>query len=105
MPTNAIHGFWSERGTGLKCLRTHRLIDSFSSIKGKQHRNWLHTPLEAAAVAMVTEGPQCIPAALNHLYVDTMYNSPETKIAMEMIRLADKPTPPEKVGCYVRDRS
>jgi len=105
MPSNPSHSFWSERATGMKCEKTHRLIDSFSAVKGKKHRNWLHTPLEATAVAMVSEGPQCIAAALNHLYVDNLYNKPETKIAMEMIRLAQKPTSkPERAGCYVRDR-
>ena len=107
MPNNPVHSWWSERATGMKCEKTHRLIDSFSSIKGKQHRQWLHTPIEAATVALVSEGPECIPAALNHLYIDQLYNTPQTKIAMEMIRLSQKPSkeaPDTQNGCWIQDK-
>ena len=43
-------------------------------------------------VADVAEGPQCRAAALNHLMIDRLYTKPESKIFMEMMRLAEKPT-------------
>lgn len=76
---------------GLECERTHRLIDSYSAILGKKHRDFFHDPISAMIVADISEGHQCRRAALNHLTVDKLYNNPETKLIMEMIRLAEKP--------------
>lgn len=111
MPLNEIHKFWSQRQTGHQCERTHRLIDSFSAIKAKSHRQWLHDPLSAATVAMTAEGSQCVAAALNHILIDKLYDQPESKIVLEMTRLAEKPTREEKTpyrnsrrGCYVKKR-
>ena len=114
MPSNDVHTFFSERVTGLRCQRTHRIMDSFSSVKGKQHRQWFHTPTEAAAVARVVEGAHCVPAALNHLYVDKMYAEPSSKIVLEMLRLAEKAPPepaphtpqfPKRNGCIVKPKA
>jgi len=69
-------------------------MDSYSSTKGQKHRQWLHGPLTAAVAAEIADGPHCIPASQNHLFVDRLYDNPETKIIMEMIRLGDK-APPE----------
>ena len=77
---------------GQECARTHRLIDSYSAILGKKHRVFYHDPISAMIVADVAEGPQCRAAALNHLMVDQLYTRPESKIFMEMLRLAEKPT-------------
>jgi len=94
MPNNSVHLFWAENMTGLKCERTHRIIDSYSSIKGHKHRQWFHTPLTAAVAAEIAEGPHCIPAALNHLLIDRWYDNPSTKVALEMMRLSQR-APPE----------
>lgn len=80
---------------GLECERTHRLIDSYSSILGKKHRDFFHEPISAMIVADISEGPQCRRAALNHLNVDKLYSKPETKLVMEMIRLSEKPVSKE----------
>ena len=80
---------------GIECERTHRLIDSYSAILGKKHRDYFHDPFSAMMVADMAEGSQCRVAALNHLTVDRLYSNPETKIFMEMIRLAEKPTKEE----------
>ena len=77
---------------GQECARTHRLIDSYSAILGKTHRTFFHDPISAMIVADVAEGPQCRAAALNHLMIDQLYTKPESKIFMEMLRLAEKPT-------------
>ena len=95
LPNNAEHVFWSKRATGINCERTHRLIDSYSAILGKKHRDFFHDPFSAMIVADMAEGPRCRVAALNHLTVDKLYSSPETKIFMEMIRLAEKPVKQE----------
>jgi len=64
--------------------------------------------MEAVAVALSSEGPECVGAAINHLLIDQVYNDPYSKIIMEMFRLANK-TPPEGAsppsrgkGCWVR---
>ena len=77
---------------GHECARTHRMIDSYSAILGKSHRRFFHDPVSAMIVADVAEGVQCRSAALNHLMIDQLYARPESKIFMEMIRLAEKPT-------------
>ena len=77
---------------GQECSRTHRLIDSYSAILGKKHRVFYHDPVSAMIVADVAEGVQCRSAALNHLMIDQLYADPQSKIVMEMIRLAEKPT-------------
>ena len=89
MPDNAVHAFWSERQGNERCERVHRVIDSFASVAGASHRRWFHDPLSAMVVADTVEGSQCRQAALNHLLVDQLYGSPETKIVMEMIRLSE----------------
>ena len=38
---------------GNECARTHRLIDSYSSILGKKHRTFYHDPISAMIVADV----------------------------------------------------
>ena len=78
---------------GVKCERTHRIIDSYSSVKGQKHRQWLHTPLTAAVAAEMADGPHCIPAALNHLLIDKLYDDPDTKVALEMMRLSQRAEP------------
>ena len=89
---------------GDECARTHRLIDSYSAILGKKHRVFYHDPLSAMIVADVAEGPQCRAAALNHLMVDQLYTRPESKIFMEMLRLAEKPTKQESANVCSLDR-
>jgi hypothetical protein len=83
------HAFWSERATGLRCEATHRVIDSWASILGAHHRIYFHDPISVAIVANQVEGPQCIPAAENHILVDQAYGDPSTKIMMEMVRLTE----------------
>lgn len=89
MPSLDGHVFWSERATGLRCEATHRLIDSYASILGSHHRVYFHDPMSAMVVADQADGPQCRPAALNHIAVDQAYGNPETKIMMEMLRLTE----------------
>lgn len=93
MPNNPVHIFWSRRATGRECARTHRIIDSFSSTKGKAHRELFHDPMSAALVATVVEGPRCVAAAQNHLLIDRLYGDPNTKIVMEMVRLRETSRP------------
>lgn len=76
--------------TGRECERTHRIMDSFSSTKGSKHRNWLHDPISAGVVAQVFDGPHCVRAAWNHIFIDQAYDNPEYKIVFEMSRLADR---------------
>ena len=109
IPNNAVHVWFSKHFTGRGCQRTHHLIDSFSSIKGSAHRQWLHTPAEVAAVALSAEGPECIAAGLNHLLIDQIYDDPYQKIVMEMFRLSNK-TPAEPAlqrgnGCWIHKRN
>jgi len=84
-----VHAYWAKRYTGLACPRTHRLIDSWSSVLGSKHRVYLHDPRTATAAADVADGPHCRPAAINHLLMDEIYNNPELKIVWEMMRLTD----------------
>jgi hypothetical protein len=52
-------------------------------------------------VADQADGPQCRPAALNHIAVDEAYGKPETKIMMEMVRLTETvPAEPVLQGGY-----
>lgn len=89
MPSLDGHAFWSERATGLRCEATHRLIDSWASVLGSHHRVYFHDPMSAMIVADAADGPQCRPAALNHILVDQAYGVPQTKIMMEMVRLTE----------------
>jgi hypothetical protein len=89
---------------GNECARTHRLIDWYSAILGKKHRTFYHDPISAMIVADVAEGPQCRAAALNHLMVDQLYTRPESKIFMEMLRLAEKPTKSDNANVCILDR-
>lgn len=89
---------------GQECSRTHRLMDSYSAILSKKHRTFFHDPVSAMIVADVSEGSQCRPAALNHLMIDQLYNKPDSKIIMEMIRLADKPTKSDNANVCIIDR-
>ena len=89
MPSGNQHTYWSKRYTGLDCPRTHRLIDSWSSVLGAKHRVYLHDPRTAAAAAEIADGPQCRGAAINHLLMDEIYKDPELKIVFEMMRLTD----------------
>ena len=84
---------------GHECARTHRLIDSYSAILGKSHRRFFHDPVSAMIVADVAEGVHCRSAALNHLMIDRLYGSPDSKIFMEMVRLAEKPTKEDARVC------
>ena len=93
MPQNPVHVWWSNYMLGLKCERTHRIIDSYSSVKGQKHRGWLHTPLTAAVAAEIADGPHCVPAALNHLLIDRWYDDPNMKVALEMMRLSQRAEP------------
>ena len=86
---------------GHECARTHRLIDSYSAILGKSHRRFFHDPVSAMIVADVAEGVHCRSAALNHLMIDRLYGSPDSKIFMEMVRLAEKPTKAEARVCQL----
>ena len=104
MPNNPEHTWWSTRMVGQECARTHRLIDSYSAILGKTHRTFYHDPISAMIVADIAEGPQCRSAALNHLMVDQLYNKPDSKIFMEMMRLADKPTKSDSANVCSLDR-
>ena len=90
------------------------MIDSFSSVKGNKHREYFHDPVSASAVAQISEGAACVPAALNHLYIDQLYGNANTKIVMEMTRLAAKqpaeptahtPRLPQRSGCYIKRRA
>ena len=89
---------------GQECSRTHRLIDSYSAIMGKSHRTFFHDPVSAMIVADVAEGVQCRSAALNHLMIDRLYARPDSKIFMEMIRLAEKPTKEDGARVCVIER-
>ena len=80
MPTGTVHEYWSKRYTGLTCPKSHRLIDSWSSVLGAKHRIYLHDPRTAAAAAELADGPQCRGAAINHLLMDEIYKDPELKI-------------------------
>lgn len=90
--------------TGRECARTHRLIDSYSAILGKKHRVFYHDPVSAMIVADVAEGGHCRSAALNHLMIDQLYNNPQSKIFMEMVRLAEKPTKQDSANVCLIER-
>ena len=104
MPSNPEHNWWSKRMVGQECARTHRLIDSYSAILGKKHRTFFHDPVSAMIVADVAEGVHCRPAALNHLMIDKLYANPESKIVMEMLRLAEKPTKEDNAKVCIIER-
>ena len=89
---------------GQECSRTHRLIDSYSAILGKKHRVFFHDPVSAMIVADVAEGVHCRSAALNHLMIDQLYSNPESKIVMEMLRLAEKPTKEDSAKVCIIER-